>query len=76
VSRVLVVAGNIRKSVSQRAADHNGLGPMLQFFKIFSPKIPAKIFAFFAQTSVSFCKNCDHVSLTKRPSLHRSGFAP
>jgi hypothetical protein len=28
--------------------------------KIFSPKKLAKIFAFFAQTTASFCKNCDH----------------
>jgi hypothetical protein len=28
--------------------------------KIFSPKNLAKIFAFFASTTVSFCKNCDH----------------
>jgi hypothetical protein len=28
--------------------------------EIFSPKNLAKMFAFFAQTSVSFCKNCDH----------------
>jgi hypothetical protein len=28
--------------------------------KIFSPKNLAKIFAFFAQTTVIFCKNCDH----------------
>jgi hypothetical protein len=28
--------------------------------KIFTPKNLAKIFAFFAQTTVSFCKNCDH----------------
>jgi hypothetical protein len=37
-------------------------------FKIFSPKNLAKIFAFFAQTTVSFCKNCDHniVFLEKR----------
>jgi hypothetical protein len=28
-------------------------------FKIFSPKNLANFFAFFAQTTVSFCKNCD-----------------
>jgi hypothetical protein len=27
--------------------------------KIFSPKNLAKVFAFLAQTTVSFCKNCD-----------------
>jgi hypothetical protein len=29
-------------------------------FKKFSPKNLAKISAFFAQTTASFCKNCDH----------------
>jgi hypothetical protein len=29
-------------------------------FLIFSPKNLAKIFAFFAQTTATFCKNCDH----------------
>jgi hypothetical protein len=29
-------------------------------FKIFSPKNFAKKLAFFAQTTASFCKNCDH----------------
>jgi hypothetical protein len=28
--------------------------------KIFSPKNLAKIIAFFAQTTVRFCKKCDH----------------
>jgi hypothetical protein len=32
----------------------------VMIFKIFSPKNLAKFFAFFAQTTVSFCKNCDH----------------
>jgi hypothetical protein len=35
-------------------------GTNVMIFKIFSPKIFAKNFAFFAQTTVSFCKNCDH----------------
>jgi hypothetical protein len=34
-------------------------GTVVMIFKIFSPKNLAKIFAFFAQTTVSFCKNCD-----------------
>jgi hypothetical protein len=29
-------------------------------FQIFSPKNLAKILAFFAQTTASYCKNCDH----------------
>jgi hypothetical protein len=29
-------------------------------FKIFLPKNLAKKLAFFAQTTASFCKNCDH----------------
>jgi hypothetical protein len=29
-------------------------------FKIFPPKNLAKVLAFFAQTTASFCKNCDH----------------
>jgi hypothetical protein len=37
-----------------------GLGTDVMIFKIFSPKNLAKIFAFFAQTTVSFCENCDH----------------
>jgi recombinational DNA repair protein RecR len=32
-------------------------------FKIFSPKNSAKKLAFFAQTTASFCKNCDHKTL-------------
>jgi hypothetical protein len=28
--------------------------------KIFSPKNLAKILALFAQTTATFCKNCDH----------------
>jgi hypothetical protein len=32
----------------------------VMILKIFSPKNLAKIFAFFAQTTVSFCKNCYH----------------
>jgi hypothetical protein len=35
-------------------------GTNAMILKIFSPKNLAKIFAFFAQTTVSFCKNCDH----------------
>jgi hypothetical protein len=35
-------------------------GTDVMIFKIFSPKNLAKSFAFFAQTTVSFCKNCDH----------------
>jgi hypothetical protein len=35
-------------------------GPMLWFFKIFSTKNLAKILAFFAQTTASFCKNFNH----------------
>jgi hypothetical protein len=35
-------------------------GTDVMIFKIFSPKNLAKIFAVFAQTTVSFCKNCDH----------------
>jgi hypothetical protein len=38
----------------------NGPGTDGMILKIFSPKKLAKIFAFFAQTTVSFCKNCDH----------------
>jgi hypothetical protein len=32
----------------------------VMILKIFSPKNLAKILAFFAQTTASFCKNCDH----------------
>jgi hypothetical protein len=35
-------------------------GTDVMIFKIFSMKNLAKNFAFFAQTTVSFCKNCDH----------------
>jgi hypothetical protein len=35
-------------------------GTDVMIVKIFSPKNLAKFFAFFAQTTVSFCKNCDH----------------
>jgi hypothetical protein len=35
-------------------------GTDVMIFKIFSPKNLATFFAFFAQTTVSFCKNCDH----------------
>jgi hypothetical protein len=35
-------------------------GTDVMIFKIFSPKNLAKKFAFFAQTTVSFCKNCYH----------------
>jgi hypothetical protein len=35
-------------------------GTNVMILKIFSPKNLAKMFAFFAQTIVSFCKNCDH----------------
>jgi hypothetical protein len=35
-------------------------GTDVMILKIFSPKNLAKIFAYFAQTTVSFCKNCDH----------------
>jgi hypothetical protein len=35
-------------------------GTDVMILKIFSPKILAKIFAFFAQTTASFCKNFDH----------------
>jgi hypothetical protein len=35
-------------------------GTDVMIFKIFSPKILAKILAFFAQTTANFCKNCDH----------------
>jgi hypothetical protein len=35
-------------------------GTDVMIFKIFLPKNLAKIFAFFAQTTVSFCKNCYH----------------
>jgi hypothetical protein len=38
----------------------NTSGTDVMIFKIFSPKNLAKIFAFFAQNTVSFCKNCDH----------------
>jgi hypothetical protein len=33
---------------------------MLGFFKIYLTKNLAKILAFFAQATASFCKNCDH----------------
>jgi hypothetical protein len=36
-------------------------------FKIFSTKNLAKILAFFAQTTASFCKNCDHWFWGKTP---------
>jgi hypothetical protein len=36
------------------------LGPMLWFFKDFCRKKLAKKLAFFAQTTASFCKYCDH----------------
>jgi hypothetical protein len=35
-------------------------GTDVMIFKIFSPKNLAKKLAFFAQTTASFCKNCDH----------------
>jgi hypothetical protein len=35
-------------------------GTDVMIFLIFSPKNLAKILAFFAQTTASFCKNCDH----------------
>jgi hypothetical protein len=35
-------------------------GTDVMIFKIFSPKNFAKKLAFFAQTTASFCKNCDH----------------
>jgi hypothetical protein len=35
-------------------------GINVMILKIFSPKNLAKILAFFAQTTASFCKNCDH----------------
>jgi hypothetical protein len=35
-------------------------GTDVMIFKIFSPKNFAKIMAFLAQTTASFCKNCDH----------------
>jgi hypothetical protein len=42
-------------------------------FKIFSPKNLAKKLAFFAPTTASFCKNCDHniVFLEKRQFFRR-----
>jgi hypothetical protein len=36
-------------------------GINVMIFLIFSPKNLAKILAFFAQTTASFCKNCDHI---------------
>jgi hypothetical protein len=35
-------------------------GTKVMILKLFSPKHLAKILAFFAQTSVTFCKNIDH----------------
>jgi hypothetical protein len=35
-------------------------GTDVMIFKIFLPKNFAKILAFFAPTTTSFCKNCDH----------------
>jgi hypothetical protein len=35
-------------------------GTDVMIFLIFSPKNLAKKLAFFAQTTASFCKNCDH----------------
>jgi hypothetical protein len=35
-------------------------GTDVMIFKIFSAKNLAKILAFFAQTTASVCKNCDH----------------
>jgi hypothetical protein len=35
-------------------------GTDVMIFYIFSTKNLAKILAFFAQTTASFCKNCDH----------------
>jgi hypothetical protein len=35
-------------------------GTAVMILKIFSPKNLAKKLAFFAQTTASFCKNCDH----------------
>jgi hypothetical protein len=40
--------------------DVSSPGTDVMIFKIFSPKNLAKILAFFAQTTASFCKNCDH----------------
>jgi hypothetical protein len=37
-----------------------GAGTDVIILKIFSPKSLAKNFVFFARTTVSFCKNCDH----------------
>jgi hypothetical protein len=35
-------------------------GTDVMIFKIVSPKNLAKIWAFFAKTTASFCKTCDH----------------
>jgi hypothetical protein len=35
-------------------------GTDVMILKIFSPKNLAKILAFLAQTTASFCKNCNH----------------
>jgi hypothetical protein len=35
-------------------------GINVMVFQIFSPQNLAKKLAFFAQTTASFCKNCDH----------------
>jgi hypothetical protein len=37
-----------------------GSGTDVMIFRIFSPKNLAKKLAFFAQTTASFCKNCDN----------------
>jgi hypothetical protein len=52
--KFLVVAGGGADDFSRNS------GTDVMIFEIFSQKNLAKIFAFFAQTTVSFCKNCDH----------------
>jgi hypothetical protein len=47
-----------KQALNSRKFAQSGTDVMI--LKIFSPKNLAKNFAFFAPTTVSFCKNCDH----------------
>jgi hypothetical protein len=46
--------------IQKRGHVHLRPGTDVMILKIFSPNNLAKILAFFAQTTASFCKNCDH----------------